>query len=153
MVLSYIVWLFWNWQLTFYIQDIDMYVRIERIPFCDVKMYFSKDKVFKADYVKYKNSSDIVNMDIYYLPPRSIYVSGASYIKQDKFHIISYEKKLKYKKRVIGKDAWIPVYYDEYSDSTFIRNPNYHFSIYDYFSGFSLENSQGKIIYKAGTER
>ena len=45
------------------------------------------------------------------------------------------------------------VYYDEYSDSTFIRNPNYHFSIYDYFSGFSLENSQGKIIYKAGTER
>jgi len=63
------------------------------------------------------------------------------------------KKKLKYKKRVIGKDAWIPVYYDEYSDSTFIRNPNYHFSIYDYFSGFSLENSQGKIIYKAGTER
>jgi len=59
LVLSYIVWLFWNWQLTFYIQDIDMYVRIERVPFCDVKMYFSKDKVFKADYVKYKNSSDI----------------------------------------------------------------------------------------------
>lgn len=65
LVLLDVVWLFWNWRQTFYIQEIDMYVRIERVPFCDVKMSFSKDDSFGDDYVKYKNYSDIVYLDVY----------------------------------------------------------------------------------------
>ena len=151
--LLYIIWLFWNWRQTFYIQEIDMYVRIERIPFNDVKMSFSKAENFGDDYVKYDCSSDVVYMDIYYVPPSSIFVSGASCIQHDKFQIVGYEIKKKHKKRVLGPDAWVPDYYDEYTDSTFIKNPSYHFSIYDYFSGFSLEAPDGKTIYKAGVER
>ena len=153
LILIYIVWLFWNWRMTFYIQEIDMYIRIERIPFNDVKMSFSKNKIFGNDYVKYKNSSDIVWMEIYYVPPYTIYILGASEIKQEYYHIIEYKKQQKYRKRVITSNAWVPEYYDEYSDSTFLKNPSYHFSIYDYFSGFSLEDPNGKTIYKAGTER
>lgn len=153
LVLLDVVWLFWNWRQTFYIQEIDMYVRIERVPFCDVKMSFSKDDSFGDDYVKYKNYSDIVYLDVYYVPPRTMCVSNASCINQDKFSIIGYEKKLRYRKRVIAQGTWIPDYYDEYSDSTFIKYPSYHFTIYDYFSGFSLEDPKGKTVYKTGTER
>ena len=130
-----------------------MYVRIERFPFSDVKILFSKESDFGDDYVKYQGSSDIVYMDIHYVPPHSIYVSKASCIKHDKFQIVGYEKKKKYRKKVIAPDAWVPDYYDEYSDSTFIKNPSYHFSIYDSFSGFSLEDPTGRTIFKAGNER
>ena len=153
LVLIYVSWLFRNWRQTFYIQEIGMYVRIDRIPFCDVKMSFSKDKKFGDDYVKYENTSDIVYLDVYYVPSCTICVSGASYIKQNQFHIIEYEKKLQYRKRIIKPGAWIPDYYDEYSDSTFLKNPSYRFCIYDYFSGFSLETPEGKTIFKAGIER
>ena len=151
--LLYIIWLIWNWQMTFYIQEIDMYVIIENTPFSDVKMYFSKSKNFGSDYVKYNNSSDIVYLDIYYTPPHTISVIGASGTKEGKFHIIECEKRLKYHKQVISPNTWVPDYYYEYSDSTFIKEPSYHFSINDYFSGFYLEDPHGKIIYKAGTER
>ena len=130
-----------------------MYVRIERFPFRDVKILFSKEKDFGDDYVKYNCSSDIVYMDIYYVPPHSIYVSKASCIKQNKYHIVGYEKKQKYRKEVITPDAWVLDFFDEYSDSTFIKNPSYHFSIYDYFSGFSLEDPTGRTIFKTGNER
>lgn len=153
LVSLHIVWLFWNWRQTFYIQEIDMYVRIERVPFCDVKMLFSKDTDFGNDYVKYDCSSDVVYMDIYFVPPSSIFVSGASCIQHKKFQIVEYEIKKKYRKRILGPGAWVPDYFDEYTDSTFIKNPSYHFSIYDYFSGFSLEAPNGKTIYKAGDER
>ena len=153
LVLIYVTWLFWNCRQTFYIQEIGMYVRIDRIPFCDVKMSFSKDKQFGDDYLKYENSSDIVYLDVYYVPPYTLCVSGASYVKQNKFHIIEYEKKLQYRKRMIASGAWIPDYYDDYSDSTFLKNPSYHFCIYDYFSGFSLEAPEGNTIFRTGTER
>lgn len=44
----------------------------------------------------------------------------------------------------------------DFCDNTTVMSrhgTSYHFSIYDYFSGFSLENPDGKTIYKAGVER
>ena len=152
-ILIYIAWLFWNWQMTFYIPEIDMYVRIQRIPFREVKMLFSKNRTFGNDYIKYNSSSDIVWMDIYFVPPNTICVSGASETKEEVFHIIEYEKIRKYHKRRIAPNAWVPDYYDEYSDSTFIKKQSFHFSIYDYFSGFSLEDPTGRTIFKTGNER
>ena len=145
----YVIWLFWNYRHTYHIQEIDMYVRIEKFPFCDVKMSFSKDNRCWDDYVKYNNPTEIIEMDVYYIPPHTICVSNASCIKQDKFNIIEYEKKQLYRKHVVAPGQWIPDYYDEYSDSTFIKNPSYYFYIYDYFGGFRLDDPNGKTIFNA----
>ena len=124
-----------------------MYVRIEKLPFCDVKMSFSRTDEFEDDYLKYSNS-ECIAMEIYYVPPQTIYVSGASFTKHNKFHIVEYELKRKW--TLIDPDSCIYDCEEEYTDSGFIKNPSYHFEIYGHFSGFSLEDSSGKTIYETG---
>lgn len=146
LILTVIHW-FWNWRQTFYIKDIDMYVRIEKIPFGDATMYFSRSETFGDDYVKCHHPSEIVGMKIYYVPPCTICVSGASGVKQGIFRIIEFEKKEEIRWHEKVPDSLAAEFYTEYSDSTFLVNPSFRFSIYDYFTGFRLTDNNGKIIF------
>lgn len=145
--------LFWNWKQTFYIPDIQMYVQIKNVPFGDKKMSFSKNEDFGTDYVKYNMGPEIMYMDIYYIPPQTIYVSNASCVKQKEFEIIEFEEVLKYHKREVSPEHnWVPEYYTEYTDSTFLKEDSYYFDIYPRFLGFSVEDPEGNTIFTGGTE-
>lgn len=148
----YVIWIFWNCRMTFYIPQIGLHVRMERMPFADAKMYFSKDGQFGTDYVQYKVISDVVYMNLFFVPPNTICVSGASGTKQGSLKIIEYEEVQKYHKQDVP-GGYIPEYYMEYTDSTFLKNPSYKFNIFDYFSGFSVQSPKGVIIYKTGIGR
>lgn len=133
---------------SFYISTIGLHVQIEKKPFNNTKMSFSMTDSFGNDYVKYKKDSDIIYLDVYFVPPKTICVSGATFVKQDIFQIIEFKAIQNYHKRTVPPDFWVPEYYTEYTDSTFLKCPSYHFQIYDNFSGFLLKDSNGIVIYE-----
>ena len=171
LIILYLIWVFWNWRMTFYIPDIKMYVRIERVPFSDVVMYFSEDEDFGNDYIKYSNS-DMVSVDIYYIPPKELYVYGVNEIKQKNFHITEYHRVQKVREFKFCIDSlrvnenidkvdsdtskhyrYYYDVYDEYTDSTFLIQDSYNFYIYGHSSGFFLKDPEGRKVYETGSRQ
>lgn len=132
----------------FYIPEMELYVKIEKIPFQYGKLYFSKSKEFGTDFVLEEPTLEISNMNIYYVPPCTICVSGATKTNQDKLNIIEFKATEKCK--LFKKNhKWKYEYYTEYTDSTFLKKEQYKFHIYSYFMGFWVTNPNGKIIFNS----
>lgn len=139
-----IIVLLWNREKTYYIPEADVYVRIEKEIFKEynIKMSFSKDMNFGKDYVTYNTVGDIVYLEMYYIPQLTMCISNAHSTNQEEFNIIEYNTEIEYQDVSTGYRTIREVY----TDSTFLKQPCYKFSFYDYFDGFDIVCPNGRII-------
>lgn len=139
---SYRYIFFWekNRERNFYFQEIDMNVQVVRDD-DDVKILLSKDNDFGTDYITAPHHKEVI---MYYIPPHTIYVDGASTVTQKKFNIIEHE--LDYTK-IKEQMTCEQVDSIENSDSILIKDKSYIlfmnlnfsiFSVYDYSNGDSI---------------
>lgn len=150
----FLYFFFFSYSETFYIPEIKTYVRLERIPFVNAKMYFSKTEEMGKDYVVYdRQFGDMMYLDVYFVPPNTVCVSGASEIKQESFNIKEFKVTKSCSWRQVSPNKRIPEYYDEYSDSTMFKNPSYHFDIDYFFYGFTLYNPEEEEIFTTKNEK
>ena len=150
------IWLYSNSWKTFYVPEIDMNVRIEKRPFRDAIIFFSKTTEFGDDYIQYHWYPDGPGIDIYYIKPNIFYVINSGdilRIKTSDFHICEMKENSNNENNMytdVAVDStnwWVKPYLRTMKDSAFIQKTQYVISVWG-TQWFEVFNKDGDIVFK-----
>lgn len=142
-----------NNQKTFFVPEINMYVRIQKYSFNDARIDFSRTNEFGKDYIEYKIYPDGEGIDIYYLRPKSFYAVNSGNIiniKNTYFHINEVKDNIRERmaKDIISdRTNWyLKPYLRAMKDSVFLNNDYLLFSVWG-TQWLNIIKSNGDILF------
>ena len=147
----------------YYIPELEMYLKFEKIKSKKARVYFSRTKEFESDYLEYTYYPDGDYSDIFYLAPNRLYVIDGGEIIEAKHKDFDISVVNDYTR---DHDWWVncdttvdstnwhkKAFYRAMKDSVFLKDPHYHiqFGGLYYFVVFDSTNDSTKIIFDSNS--